>query len=242
MDGGSSRLRPRCGLEPSLGRHALGDPESLGPSYRGDERLEEPLAREHPAPFRCPTCRRGDGEGGGTGDDCSSDALRPGRRPSYRRGRAGPAPVRTPSSPRCALARRPTGALSAPPREQGDPGVSAAAARAPGRRDPRKLEARFRAFLDRFGLPRPRLNAWLTVGSHRYQVDCLWPQARVIVELDGFATHGTRSAFESDRDRDRRLAAAGYRSTRVTWRQLEDIPEEIAIDFRTLLAADYKRP
>ncbi len=98
-----------------------------------------------------------------------------------------------------------------------------------------ELEARFRAFLARSGLPCPRFNAWLTIGRHRYQADCLWSQARVIVELDGFATHGTRMAFESDRDRDRRLAAAGYRSTRVTWRQLLDIPEEIAADLRELL-------
>jgi len=99
-----------------------------------------------------------------------------------------------------------------------------------------ELEARFRAFLERFGLPCPHFNAWLAIGPHRYQVDCLWPRARMIVELDGFATHGTRMAFESDRDRDRRLVAAGYRSTRVTWRQLLDIPEAIAADLRAMLA------
>jgi hypothetical protein len=100
-----------------------------------------------------------------------------------------------------------------------------------------ELEARFLAFLDRFGIPRPRLNAWLTLGSRRYQVDCLWPGQRLIVELDGWGTHGTRSAFEGDRDRDRRLTAAGYRGTRVTWRQLHEIPAEIAADLRASLAA-----
>jgi predicted transcriptional regulator of viral defense system len=99
-----------------------------------------------------------------------------------------------------------------------------------------KLEARFLAFLDRYGFPRPRLNAWLTIGSHRYQVDCLWPAQKVIVELDGYATHGTRHAFEGDRDRDRRLLAAGYRGPRVTWRHLHEIPDEIAADLRALLA------
>jgi hypothetical protein len=98
------------------------------------------------------------------------------------------------------------------------------------------LEACFLAFLDRFGLPRPRLNAWIALGPHRYQVDCLWPEQRVIVELDGYETHGTWSAFQSDRDRDRRLLAAGYRGPRVTWHQLQAIPEEIAIDLRSLLA------
>jgi very-short-patch-repair endonuclease len=98
-----------------------------------------------------------------------------------------------------------------------------------------ELEARFRVFLHRSGLPRPHFNAWLTVGSRRYQVDGLWPSQQVIVELDGFAAHGTRMAFETDRDRDRRLTAAGYRSMRITWRQLQDIPEQIARDLRTLL-------
>jgi hypothetical protein len=99
------------------------------------------------------------------------------------------------------------------------------------------LEARFLALLGRFGLPRPRLNAWIALGPHRYQVDCLWPQQRVIVELDGYETHGPWSAFQSDRDRDRRLLAAGYRGPRVTWHHLDEIPEEIAADLRALLAA-----
>lgn len=99
-----------------------------------------------------------------------------------------------------------------------------------------ELEADFLAFLDRCGFLRPRLNAWLTIGSRRYQVDCLWPAQKVIVELDGYATHGTRQAFEGDRDRDRRLLAAGYRGPRVTWRHLHEIPEEIAVDLRALLA------
>jgi hypothetical protein len=99
-----------------------------------------------------------------------------------------------------------------------------------------ELEARFLAFLDRFGLPRPRLNDWLTVGSRRYQADCLWPEQRVIVELDGYETHGTWNAFEGDRDRDRRLVAAGYRGARITWRQLHTIPEEVAADLSALLA------
>lgn len=103
-----------------------------------------------------------------------------------------------------------------------------------------ELEARFRAFVDDQSLPAPRLNAWLTIGSHRYQVDCLWPRERLIVELDGYATHGTRSAFEADRERDRRLAVAGYSNVRVTWRQLHDEPKAVADDLRELLS-QYKR-
>jgi very-short-patch-repair endonuclease len=105
-----------------------------------------------------------------------------------------------------------------------------------------EFEARFLAFLDGRGMPRPRLNACLTIGSNGYEVDCLWPTQRTIVELDGYATHGTRSAFESDRERDRKLAVAGFRSVRVTWRQLHDDPRAVAADLRRLLAPALSPP
>jgi len=100
-----------------------------------------------------------------------------------------------------------------------------------------RFEDRFLAFLARHSLPRPHFNVWLTVGTHRYRADCLWPRQRQIVELDSWQAHGTRSAFRNDKARDRRLAVAGYRTTRIAWSQLDDEPEEIAADLRTLLAA-----
>jgi predicted transcriptional regulator of viral defense system len=99
-----------------------------------------------------------------------------------------------------------------------------------------ELEARFVAFLDRSGFPRPQLNAWIDLKIRRYRADCLWPGPKVIVELDGYATHGTRAAFEDDRERDRRLAVAGYRVMHVTWLQLHATPEDIAADLRLMLA------
>jgi very-short-patch-repair endonuclease len=96
------------------------------------------------------------------------------------------------------------------------------------------LEVEFLPFLRRNGLPRPRLNAWLQVGGRPIQVDCLWP-VRVVVELDGFAGHGTRSAFREDRARDRKLRVAGYGVIRIAPAQLEDEAEEIAADLRHLL-------
>ena len=101
------------------------------------------------------------------------------------------------------------------------------------------LELEFLPFLRRHDLPRPRLNVWLQVGGRSIQVDCLWP-GQVVVELDGFAGHGTRVAFREDRARDRRLRVAGYGVTRIAPEQLEDEPEEIAADLRALLRADPK--
>lgn len=97
------------------------------------------------------------------------------------------------------------------------------------------LEERFLPFLDRHQLPRPRLNAWIEVGGRSYEVDCLWPAQRQIVELDGWRGHGTRAAFREDRTRDRRLRVAGYGVTRIAWGQLDDESEAVAADLRHLL-------
>jgi very-short-patch-repair endonuclease len=101
------------------------------------------------------------------------------------------------------------------------------------------LEETFLPFLDAHRIPRPRLNAWLAVDERRYQVDCLWPGARLVGELDGFRSHGTKRAFRKDRERDRRLGAAGYRVVRITEGQVLDEPSDLAADLRTLL---YNRP
>lgn len=67
------------------------------------------------------------------------------------------------------------------------------------------------------------------------EVNCVWRAQRLIVELDGRDVHGTGRAFESDRRRDRELLVAGWRSARVTWRQLSGEPETVAADLRRLL-------
>jgi very-short-patch-repair endonuclease len=109
-----------------------------------------------------------------------------------------------------------------------------------GRRRSR-LEERFSPFLRQHHLSLPRYNDWIVLGSKRFQVDCHWPEVRQIVELDGWQGHSTRTAFREDRARDRRLVAAGYSVTHITWNQLDDEPEAIASDLRVLLP-EYKRP
>ena len=69
-----------------------------------------------------------------------------------------------------------------------------------------------------------------------YECDAVWRDARLIVELDGYATHGTRRAFEQDRARDRKLAARGWRTLRVTKRQLDD-PGELRAELLSSLRA-----
>jgi len=97
------------------------------------------------------------------------------------------------------------------------------------------LEERFLAFLDTFALLRPELNAWLEAQGHRYKVDCLWREAKLIAELDSWQAHGTRSSFQSDKTRDRHLLLAGYRTTRIAAVHLDQEPELLAGDLRRLL-------
>jgi very-short-patch-repair endonuclease len=108
--------------------------------------------------------------------------------------------------------------------------------RRPGGITRNDFEEAFVALIDSAGLPRPRLNADLAVAGRFFEVDCLWAEAKLVVELDGRAVHGTARAFESDRERDRILLAEGWRVTRVTWRQLRDEPEAVIRDLRRLLA------
>jgi very-short-patch-repair endonuclease len=108
----------------------------------------------------------------------------------------------------------------------------------PSGRKRSRLEERFAPFLRQHRLPLPRFNHWILLGAKRYRVDCHWPGTNRIVELDGWEGHSSRSAFRDDRERDRRLTAAGYTVTRLTWNQLEDEPEAIASDLRQLLLGD----
>ena len=94
-----------------------------------------------------------------------------------------------------------------------------------------ELEDRFLAFLDARGLPRPEVNV-LVQGI---EVDCLWREQRVVVELDGHASHTTRATFESDRARDRMLVVAGHSVVRVTWRHLHQEADSLDEDLRALL-------
>jgi very-short-patch-repair endonuclease len=83
--------------------------------------------------------------------------------------------------------------------------------------DRSELERRFQAVCRRHSLPMP--DCQVIIGP--YTVDFLWPEARLIVEVDGWDTHGTRSAFEADRVRDAWLTSQGYRVVRFTWKQVK---------------------
>jgi very-short-patch-repair endonuclease len=72
-------------------------------------------------------------------------------------------------------------------------------------------------------LPAPETNQPLL----GYEVDFLWRAQKLVVEVDGFAFHSTRQAFERDRRRDAHLQAAGYRVIRFSYVQILEQPDAI---------------
>jgi len=78
------------------------------------------------------------------------------------------------------------------------------------------LERRFLRLVRRHGLPQPAVNAWVA----GMEVDFIWRDERVVVEVDGHAYHRTRQAFEDDHRRTVELRLAGYEVLRFTDRQI----------------------
>lgn len=99
------------------------------------------------------------------------------------------------------------------------------------------LEELFAAFVRRVRLPPPLLNAPVVAGEANCTADALWPEQRLIVELQSVQFHGTAAAMSADADRTRRLTLAGYRVVYVTWAQLASraAREALARDLETML-------
>jgi Protein of unknown function (DUF559) len=85
------------------------------------------------------------------------------------------------------------------------------------------LEDAFLILVERAGLPRPLVNHII----EGHECDFVWPQFRLIVETDGFATHGTRRGFRTDRARDVDLMIAGWRIARFTYEDVLYAPERV---------------
>ncbi len=95
-----------------------------------------------------------------------------------------------------------------------------------------EAEERFLEIVRRGQLRTPETNV-VVAG---FEVDFLWRSERLVVEVDGFAYHPVRSAFERDRRRDAVLGTHGYRVLRVTWSQLESEPEAVLVRVAQMLA------
>ena len=95
------------------------------------------------------------------------------------------------------------------------------------------LEDRFLEIC-RGDLPPPLVNGVI----EGEEVDFCWPAARVIAETDGWATHGTRTAFGRDRRRSTSLSMRGWIVVRFTYDDVVYDPVYVTDALRRLLARD----
>ena len=94
------------------------------------------------------------------------------------------------------------------------------------------FERRFFEAVLAAGLPRPATNFF----EAGFELDVYWPEQRFAVELDTYAKHGTKAAFERDHLRDEDLALAGIELIRVTDVRFHREPEAVLRRVATLLA------
>ena len=98
-----------------------------------------------------------------------------------------------------------------------------------------ELERIFKKLLRAHGLPLPETNVPIRLGSRVIHPDCVWRDAKLIIELDGGAAHRTTSRFHGDRRRDRKLDMNGWTVWRVTWHDLHVEPDDLIADLRVRL-------
>jgi very-short-patch-repair endonuclease len=106
----------------------------------------------------------------------------------------------------------------------------------PGQIVREELEHRFLELLREAGLPPPETNVKIEARGRRYEIDCLWREQRVAVELDSRAAHARTTAFEPDRRKDAALNAIGLRPLRFTWLRVTNEPDDVIAELDATLA------
>jgi very-short-patch-repair endonuclease len=95
-------------------------------------------------------------------------------------------------------------------------------------------EARFFHLCIDHHLPAPLVNRFVDAGDERFEVDCQWPQARLIVEVDS-PYHDTTAAQTRDAHRDAALRRHGWTVIRIRWDDMNN-PPRLVTRLRDLLA------
>jgi predicted transcriptional regulator of viral defense system len=100
------------------------------------------------------------------------------------------------------------------------------------------LEDRFRALVDRAGLPTPASQYELTGHDDGFigRYDFAYIECKALVELDSERFHMDPEAFQRDREKQTRAQLLGWTVYRFTWRDLTDRPEMVLDVLASMLA------
>jgi Protein of unknown function (DUF559) len=97
------------------------------------------------------------------------------------------------------------------------------------------LEQQAIRLIGQAGLPAPLCQVHLRTGGAIARVDLIWPDARLIVEVDGHGTHATRRQRQAAAERAARLGLAGWRIVRFTYEDIVERPEYVLDTIRRYL-------
>ncbi len=97
------------------------------------------------------------------------------------------------------------------------------------------IESEFRYLVHAEGLPAPVDQYEVCAGDLLIgRVDFAWPEAMVVVEIDGYEFHREYGPFQDDRRRDRALRSVGWHVLRYTKADLKE-PKAVAEEVRAAL-------
>jgi very-short-patch-repair endonuclease len=68
-----------------------------------------------------------------------------------------------------------------------------------------------------------------------YRIDVAFPTQRVAVEVDGWAFHTDRAAFQRDRVRQNRISLHGWQVLRFTWLDLTEQPARVVAEIKSAI-------
>jgi very-short-patch-repair endonuclease len=92
------------------------------------------------------------------------------------------------------------------------------------------LERAFDRHIKDTDIPPPERNVY--IGG--WEIDCYWPEFKLVVELDGRNYHSSLADMERDRKKDADLLKLGIGTFRITDLRFELEPDQILADLRTL--------
>jgi very-short-patch-repair endonuclease len=97
------------------------------------------------------------------------------------------------------------------------------------------LEITFFELCESARIQLPELNQWVA----GWEVDALFREQRIAIELDGYDNHPSPAQVKRDRRKELDLRKAGFLPVRYSDEQLGDGPQEVMADVQRLLA-DYR--
>ena len=105
-------------------------------------------------------------------------------------------------------------------------------------RAPSVLESRLSRLLRTARLPVSQREYRVMDGA--YRLDFAWPELKLAVEMDGYASHSSAKAFREDRRRQNDLVLEGWTVLRFTWDDVCGKPDEVKAHIRAALAASRR--